>query len=136
MINKSTLVWLSLVVVAGFGLLQLKYRVQGLEEQLAGVNRAIEDDRAAMQVLRAEWSYLNEPSRIERLSREHLGLTPVGTDQIRTVGAIPMRKPAATVPDLPVLQSAEVDPGTLLPTDMTAAPSADAPSLAALPGTE
>ncbi|MEM7652430.1 MAG: hypothetical protein AAF220_04540 [Pseudomonadota bacterium] len=160
MINKSTVLWLSVMVIAGFGLLQLKYRVHALEDELAAVNRSIEEHQETAQVLRAEWSYLNEPSRIERLSREHLGLQPVSTDQIGTIQQVPLRVPpeplhlpnvndpvlleiavpAAPVPAgpgaLPALRSASVDPGSLLPSDMTVAPVATAPSLASLPATQ
>lgn len=160
MINKSTILWLSVMVVAGFGLLQLKYRVHALEDELAAVNRSIEEHQEAAQVLRAEWSYLNEPSRIERLSRKHLGLQPVSTDQIGTIQQVPLRTPPqplhlpdASTPvlpeiavpgapapaasgDLPAVRSAAVDPGSLLPSDMTVAPVATAPSLASLPATQ
>ncbi len=62
----------------------VKYQVQDLEEELVGLNRAITEDRQAIHVLKAEWSHLNEPSRLKKLAERYLGLGPVATDQVGT----------------------------------------------------
>ena len=64
MMRTSTLSILLLAVAIGVGLFMVKYRVQDLEDQLVTLNREIARDRQAIQVLRAEWSHLNEPSRL------------------------------------------------------------------------
>lgn len=76
--------------VAGL-LFQVKYEVQDLERELAGVNRQILADQEAVHVLQAEWSYLNQPARIAELSRRHLGLGPMQPEQVAGIAALPPR---------------------------------------------
>jgi len=76
--------------VAGL-LFQVKYEVQDLERELAGVNRQILVDQEAVHVLQAEWSYLNQPARIAELSRRHLGLGPMQPEQVTAIAALPPR---------------------------------------------
>ena len=66
MIGRGTLLWLALAIVAGAGLFHVSYRVQSLEENLTQVNRDILREQETIHVLRAEWSYLNEPTRLRR----------------------------------------------------------------------
>jgi hypothetical protein len=77
MIRLGAILWLSFAVVAGVGLFQVKYEVQALEEKLTSLHRQILSDQKAIHVLRAEWSYLNEPARLTELSRRHLDMAPV-----------------------------------------------------------
>lgn len=97
MIDRSTLVWLGLVVAIGFVLFHIKDRVQGLETRLAGLHQSIDDDREAIHALRAEWSYLNDPARIEALTRRYLRYKPVEARQVQALDTVPMRghEPAA-----------------------------------------
>jgi len=91
MIDRSTLVWLGLVVAIGFVLFHIKDRVQGLEGRLAGLHQSIDDDREAIHALRAEWSYLNDPARIEALTRRYLRYKPVEARQVQALDTVPMR---------------------------------------------
>ena len=49
MIRLGTLLWLALVALAGFGLFELKYRVQAQERELARLDRQIRNDRDEMR---------------------------------------------------------------------------------------
>lgn len=66
----------------------LKYEVQGLEQELLQVERMIDSDREAIHVLRAEWSYLNDPQRLRTLADELLDLVPVQSVQVITAEQI------------------------------------------------
>ncbi len=89
--GRSTFLWLTLVLPVGFGLFHVKYQVQALEEELARLNAAILKEQQQIHVLRAEWSYLNTPSRLEELAARHLDLRPVETAQIGSVSSLPWR---------------------------------------------
>jgi hypothetical protein len=93
MIGRAAVLWLALAVVAGVGLFQVSYRVQSLEEELSQVNRDILRERETIHVLRAEWSYLNEPSRLAELSRRHLTLAPLSASQMIRIEDLPLRLP-------------------------------------------
>lgn len=99
MIRRSTIFTLLIAIALGFGLFRLTYEVQTLEGELARVNRAIVSEREATHVLKAEWSYLNEPTRLEALTKKHLSLRATQDSRIRVVAEIPARPdaPAAAV---------------------------------------
>ena len=91
MMRVGTLLWLALVAIAGFGLFQLKYRVQGQEQELARLFHQIQNDRDQIQVLRAEWAHLNDPHRLADLARRYLDLAPVAGVQIVRFDTLPAR---------------------------------------------
>jgi hypothetical protein len=97
MIRLSTILWLILVSAAGFGMFEVKYAVMDLEDTLAKTNRSIVADQDAIHVLKAEWSYLSQPSRLDELSRRFLDLAPMRTAQLGQLDSLPMR-PAALPP--------------------------------------
>jgi hypothetical protein len=106
MIRFGTALWLVLVAFVGFGMFKVKYEVMDLEDALARTNRAIVADQDAIHVLKAEWAFLSQPSRLAELSRRHLELVPLGTAQLGQIAAIPLRPTAiplaiAAAPALP-----------------------------------
>ena len=89
MIRLSMVFWVAAIAVAAVFLYELKHEVQDLEEQLADVHGEILRDQEAIQVLKAEWSYLNRPSRIAELSDRYLELEPIDAKQIASFGEVP-----------------------------------------------
>lgn len=100
MTSRATLLWMLLAVGAGIGLFVLKYEVQAMEERLVALNRQTVQDLESLHVLRAEWSYLNRPARLEALARRLLALRPVEAAQSISIRDIPLRPetPPATAP--------------------------------------
>lgn len=94
MMRTSSMVILLVAVAVGIGLFMVKYRVQDLEEQLVDLNRSIARDREAIRVLRAEWSHLNEPSRLKALANRYLGMNPVPVDTITTSAELERQIPS------------------------------------------
>ena len=89
-----------LIAVLAFGLYKLKYEVQQLEDRYADVNRAIIAEQEAIRVLRAEWSYLNSPTRLSALVERHLQLAPPDAGRMLMRGQIPTN--LSTVQRVPV----------------------------------
>ena len=102
MINRATLVWMVLAISAGIGLFVLKYDVKSMEEELARINKQTLGNLEAIHVLKAEWSYLNQPARLEDLGRRLLSLEPIDTEQAASIGDIPLRPVSAITPQSPV----------------------------------
>ena len=71
--------WVTLTCLVGFGMFVMKNQVQTLENELNRINRSIQDDVKSIHVLKAEWSHLNSPSR----------LNPVKPEQIINYSALP-----------------------------------------------
>ena len=94
MIGKSTIVWICLATMASGILYHTSYRVQEQAERLSSINRQIVAEQEAIQVLKAEWAYLNDPIRMERLVAGHTVLQPVKLEQMVTLDAIPEKLPA------------------------------------------
>ena len=90
MIRPTSLILMVLAAAAGGALFQVAFEVSELDDELARLNTDIRTDRDAIHVLRAEWSFLNQPERLEELARRHLDLLPVTGTQIAGTGAIPV----------------------------------------------
>ena len=90
MIRPTSLILMVLAATAGGALFQVAFEVSELDDELALLNRDIRTDRDAIHVLRAEWSFLNQPERLEELTRRHLDLLPVTGAQIAGTGAVPV----------------------------------------------
>tara|TARA_R110000868_G_scaffold4155_33_gene25587 strand:+ start:15232 stop:15639 length:408 start_codon:yes stop_codon:yes gene_type:complete len=81
--RRSTLLWTVLGIAVVVGLFVVKHRVQSLEDRLHALNAEIITDRDAVQVMQAEWSYLNQPARLEALSTRLLGMdAPVAAQTV------------------------------------------------------
>ncbi|HEC91060.1 MAG TPA: hypothetical protein ENI55_05275 [Alphaproteobacteria bacterium] len=109
MIRTTTLLFLLLAAALSLALFTVKYRVQDMEGEITGLNRSIIKDRKAIHVLRAEWSYLNNPDRLGESARRYLGMGPLDAGRIGEIADIPKRRnlsrPArfpAPVPAAPV----------------------------------
>ena len=104
MIRLGSFLWLALIALASIGTFQLKYRVQAQEQELTRLDRQIQRDRDAIQVLHAEWAHLNDPGRLSDLARRHLDLAPVAGVQIVSFDALPARPAPApgTTPEDPI----------------------------------
>ena len=105
----STLSILLFATAIGIGLFMVKHRVQDLESQLVGLNREIARDREALQVLRAEWSHLNEPRRLKILANRYLGMVPVSLDKVTSRNELNSKIPfRQKTPDTKIAENSEI----------------------------
>jgi cell division protein FtsL len=93
MIRLGTAMWLLLVAASGYAMFQIKYEVVKLEDELTRINRQIVTSRESTRVLSAEWSFLNQPGRLDRLAKRYLSLGPIATAQLGSVDSLPRRSP-------------------------------------------
>jgi cell division protein FtsL len=61
---------------------EMKFETRRLENRAAQLQRAIEDEKDNVALMRAEWSHVTRPERVEKLAREVLDLAPVKSAQI------------------------------------------------------
>jgi hypothetical protein len=101
MLRLGTLFWIGLAIAAGYATIQFKYDVQALERELTQLDAKILRHQEAIHVLKAEWAYLNEPARLERLSRSYLDLSPLRGSQIVDLASLPGRGTGEAEPVLP-----------------------------------
>jgi hypothetical protein len=94
MIRLGTFVWLALLTMIGVGLYQVELGVLAKESELRQINRQIDSNREATHVLEAEWSYLNDPTRLADLARRYTDLSPATPTQIAGFDRLVPRPPA------------------------------------------
>ena len=68
-------------------------------ERLARIRSEVRRERDAMAALRAEWGELENPTRIEALTKRYLHLKPVAPTQFDKFNALPERPPQLVSPD-------------------------------------
>lgn len=79
------LVNLFALVLAAFAVIFLydyKYEARRFEKRVQELNKQIAKEQDAIAVLKAEWSHLNQPHRVERLARKFLPLKSANERQI------------------------------------------------------
>lgn len=86
-----TLMWIPLAIGVGVSMFLLKYKVQALEDELVAKQAQVVRDRAAIRVLEAEWTYLNDPERLRELSAQYLGFAPPAVTNIADISSLPMK---------------------------------------------
>lgn len=85
MIKLRYIFALFLLVFSVFGLFQVKFKVQQLHREVNELRSQLEHEKDSIHVLKAEWSYLNQPERLTRLSKKFLELEKVKSDQVLPV---------------------------------------------------
>lgn len=91
-----SLIALLLLAAVSFGLYQLSYEVQRLEEELIEMNRALSQERETIGVLQAEWSYLTRPEYLQDKAQRLLEMRPATAKDIVAIEALPWRQGAAS----------------------------------------
>ena len=60
----------------------MKFETRRLEDRAAQLQRAIEDEKDNVALMRAEWSHVSRPERVESLARDVLKLEPAKPEQL------------------------------------------------------
>ncbi|HET7849045.1 MAG TPA: hypothetical protein VFL51_08285 [Pseudolabrys sp.] len=97
----NVLVIVSLIFAAAF-VYKIKFDSTLQIERVAKLHGQIRRERDAIATLRAEWSRLDNPARIQALAERHLTLKPVSPTQFDTFDNLPPRPPDAVPPVDPI----------------------------------
>ena len=90
------------VLLGAFWLYQVKHEAKLEEEKIANLQQQIREEKEALLLLKAEWSYLNRPERVQTLTDRfsgELGLKEVEPFQIGKVADLPERIEGEPVSD-------------------------------------
>jgi hypothetical protein len=87
------------LVAAAAYVYRIKFESTRKAQQVAKLRLDISRERDAVAALRAEWSKLDAPSRIQDLTRRHLALQQIDTRQFDTLDHLPDRPPDLVPPD-------------------------------------
>ena len=131
MSRTLTVLALGLTAAMSFGLYQLSYAVQRLEDELEDLNRVLAQDRENIAVLHAEWSYLARPEALQDRARRHLALAPLEARQIVTLGELPTKQERLKTDDASLWRDGAAPKPRAKPVAPRPVPSARAPARAA-----
>lgn len=87
------------LITAAAYVYKIKFDSTVQAERVAKVQRQIRQERDAIALLRAEWAKLDNPMRVEALSKRHLDLRPVAATQFGDFSKLPTRPPQIVPPD-------------------------------------
>jgi cell division protein FtsL len=82
------------LVLATAYVYEIKFEATLRAERVAKMRGDIQRERDAIAALRAEWSTLENPARIQGLARRHLRLRPPDSAQYDSLERLPERPPA------------------------------------------
>ena len=91
MIRVTTLLWVALLVIAGGTVMHVSYQVRQVERHLSQLNRDTRQEQDKLRILSAEWDTLNDPHRIDELSKRYLTLEPTPIARVVSLDQIPMK---------------------------------------------
>jgi len=98
------------------GVYALKYSVEDIASDKTALERKIERQEGELSLLKADWSYLNQPAHVAPIVARHqeaLNLVPIKQEQFGLMGGLPMRPAApdtAALDDLLNSLDAGIDP--------------------------
>ena len=101
----------ALILAASF-LYKIKFDSTLQMERVAKERGEIRRERDAIAILRAEWSKLDTPGRIQVLAQRHLHLQPTDPNQFDTLDNLPERPPVLVpaAPDDPIAAMLNANP--------------------------
>ncbi len=80
--HRSTSFLVLLALGVGFVLFKVKYEVVEIEEKFSKTRAQIRREEDTIHILKAEWSHLNEPQRLQSLAEKYLDIGPTKTQQV------------------------------------------------------
>ena len=97
MIRLLNICVIAALFVAAAYVYKIKYESTQRAEQVAKLRAEIRREHDAIATLRAEWSRLDSPARIQELAKRHLALRPIEQRQFDRLDQLPDR-PSDLVP--------------------------------------
>jgi hypothetical protein len=91
MIKITTLLWVALLIVAGGTVMHVSYKVRHVQRHLNEIARDAQQQKGALVILSAEWDSLNDPKRLDDLSKRFLELSPTPIQRVVALESLPIR---------------------------------------------
>ena len=117
MIRIVHLVVVCAFVAAAIWVYKIKFDATVQAERVAVIRNEIKRERDSIASLRAQWSKLDSPARVQELASRHLALTPLELTQYDTVEKLPERPiqvvpPESEDPIASIIENTDSEPPT------------------------
>ena len=133
----SIVIQFIVLIVIGCGVYSVANQYQLIEKQVNKYEAQSEQEHENIRVLQAEWAFLTNPVRLEKIASEHFQLIPVDGTQMVALNTMPLRETldAQNVETNIADNNAApvITPKEDLPAGMTSVAASTMPSAAALP---
>ena len=93
------LVVIAALILAAAYVYRIKFDSTVQAERLAKIRSQVRHERDTIAALRAQWSELDNPARIEELAKRFLPLKPIAPTQFDKLDNLPDRAPDPVTPD-------------------------------------
>ena len=100
---------IGVLVFAAAYVYRIKMESTARTERVLRLHAEIREQRDAIAVLRAEWTRLDAPLRLQGLAERHLSLKPLNATQYDTLKNLPDRPPSLVKPGDPDPIGAMID---------------------------
>jgi cell division protein FtsL len=94
------------VLASAFVLYTLEHSTRATERRIVQIESDIKQEEEAIKLLKAEWSNLTRPARLQALAELRLGLKPIMPTQMVTAAELAQRIPEKP-PDAPDNQTSD-----------------------------
>jgi hypothetical protein len=98
MIRIVHLIVVCAFVAAAVYVYKIKYDATAQAERVAKLRTELKRERDRIAALRADWSAIDNPARIQALAQRHLALRPLEATQFDAIDRLPLRTLPVTVP--------------------------------------
>ena len=117
MIRIVHLVVVCAFVAAAIWVYKIKFDATVQAERVAVIRNEIKRERDSIASLRAQWSKLDSPARVQELASRHLALKPLELTQYDTVEKLPERPiqvvpPESEDPIASIIETTDSEPPT------------------------
>lgn len=92
MIRLLNIVSFLMTVVLAVVLYNVKYDARSYMKRIKTLKVELRLEEETIHILRAEWSHLNQPDRLQELAKRYTKLKPLSANQIVTVNNLPDRR--------------------------------------------
>lgn len=107
--SKFAALWLFCALVCGALLFKTSQAVTDGRAKLDLITADTRREEDSLRVLQAEWSYLNQPDRLEKLAAQYLKLAPMRGKQFAEAQSLPLRPvPQEALPENPAADAAAI----------------------------
>lgn len=97
MFRTQDVALIALMVATAGGTYKIKHDAQVSLKQITQLQRDIRFEEDSMELLKADWSLLTQPARLQKLAENYgseLSLAPLNAHQIVGLADIPLKPPA------------------------------------------
>jgi cell division protein FtsL len=102
------------LLLTGSSVFVIAQRMHQAQNELTMHKREIATERENLRVLQAEWTYLNNPDRLEKLATSLFGLQPIDSKQYVALNGLPTTEQMDQI-ELAAAQTSGTETGDAIP---------------------